>query len=112
MVIVRGDAIGCSKPGRSMQAGAPLAPGISQQAFKHAAGIRVVGVISARVTPISKIPTTARASATRSAILIDCRGGHPRQARAASTRVLDFVILSPRLSAISLIKLLPDWTLL
>jgi hypothetical protein len=39
-----------------MQAGAALAPGVSQQAFKHAAGIWVAGVVSARVTPISKIP--------------------------------------------------------
>jgi hypothetical protein len=30
--------------------------GISQQAFKHAAGIRIADVVSARVTPISKIP--------------------------------------------------------
>jgi hypothetical protein len=42
--------------GRSIQAGAALAPGVSQQAFKHAAGIRVAGVISARAIPISKIP--------------------------------------------------------
>src|SRR5262249_51846548 len=41
---------------RSMQAGAALEPGVSQQAFEHAAGIRVAGVIPARVTPISKIP--------------------------------------------------------
>jgi hypothetical protein len=39
-----------------MQAGAALAPGISQQAFKYEAGIRVAGVISARVTPARKIP--------------------------------------------------------
>jgi len=56
MMIARRDATGCSKPRRSIQAGAALAPGVSQQAFKHAAGIRVAGVISARVTPISKIP--------------------------------------------------------
>jgi hypothetical protein len=29
---------------------------VQQQAFKHATGIRVAGVIAARVTPISKIP--------------------------------------------------------
>jgi hypothetical protein len=39
-----------------MQAGAALAPGVSQQAFKHAAGFRVAGVISARATPIGEIP--------------------------------------------------------
>ena len=45
------------QPGRpSMQASAALAPGISQQAFKHAAGSRVAGVIPARVTPSTKIP--------------------------------------------------------
>jgi hypothetical protein len=44
---------------RSMQAGAAFAHGISQQAFEHAAGIRVTGVISARVTPITKIPIDA-----------------------------------------------------
>jgi hypothetical protein len=45
------------QPGRaSMQAGAALAHRVCQQAFKHAADIRVAGVISARVTPISKIP--------------------------------------------------------
>jgi hypothetical protein len=42
--------------GRSMQAGAALAPGVIQQPLKHTAGIRVAGVVSARVTPISKIP--------------------------------------------------------
>jgi len=40
----------------SMQAGAALAPGVMQQAFKHAPGCRVAGVVSARVTPINKIP--------------------------------------------------------
>jgi hypothetical protein len=39
-----------------MQAGTAFAPSVSQQAFKHAASIRIAGVISARVTPISKIP--------------------------------------------------------
>jgi hypothetical protein len=39
-----------------MQAGAPLAPGVSQQAFKHGTGIRVARVIAARVTPASEIP--------------------------------------------------------
>jgi len=42
--------------GLSMQAGAALAPGISQQAFKHAVGFRVAGVISAHATPIGEIP--------------------------------------------------------
>ena len=41
---------------RSMQAGAALAPGISQQAFKHATGIWVAGVIAAHVTPSGEIP--------------------------------------------------------
>ena len=41
---------------RSIQAVAPLAPGVSQQAFKHLTGIRVAGLIAARVTPIGKIP--------------------------------------------------------
>jgi len=40
----------------SIQTSAALAPGVSQQAVKHPAGIRIAGVISARVTPISKIP--------------------------------------------------------
>src|SRR5262249_5417200 len=40
----------------SIQASTAFASGISQQAFKHAASIRIVGAISARVTPISKIP--------------------------------------------------------
>jgi invasion protein IalB len=31
-------------------------PGVSQQAIKHPAGIRIAGVISARVTQIGKIP--------------------------------------------------------
>jgi hypothetical protein len=39
-----------------MQAGAALAPGVSQQAFKHVTGIRVAGVMPAHVTPSSKIP--------------------------------------------------------
>jgi hypothetical protein len=42
--------------GRSMQARAAFGSGVSQQAFKHAAGSRVAGVVPARVTPISKIP--------------------------------------------------------
>src|SRR5262249_29969016 len=42
--------------GRSMQASTAFAPSMSQQAFKHAASIRIAGVISARVTPISKMP--------------------------------------------------------
>ena len=41
---------------RSIQAGAPLVHGVSQQAFKHVTGIPVAGVIAARVTPIGKIP--------------------------------------------------------
>ena len=40
----------------SMQAGAALAPGVSQQGFKHAACIGVAGVIPARATPSGKIP--------------------------------------------------------
>src|SRR5262249_25614790 len=47
-------AHGAGRP--SMQAGAALGSGVSQQAFKHAAGIRVAGVIPAREAPISKIP--------------------------------------------------------
>jgi hypothetical protein len=43
-------------PARSIQAGAPLASGVSQQAFEQAAGIRLAGVISARATPVGKIP--------------------------------------------------------
>jgi hypothetical protein len=39
-----------------MQADAPLASCVSQQAFKHATGIRVAGVIPAHVAPSSKIP--------------------------------------------------------
>jgi hypothetical protein len=39
-----------------MQAGAALASGVSQQAFKHAAGIRIAGVIAAGATPIGEIP--------------------------------------------------------
>jgi hypothetical protein len=39
-----------------MQAGAALAYGVSEQAFKRVAGIRVAGVIPVRATPISKIP--------------------------------------------------------
>ena len=39
-----------------MQVGAALAPGVSQQAFKHVTGVRVAGVMPARVTPMSKIP--------------------------------------------------------
>jgi hypothetical protein len=42
--------------GRSMQAGAALAPRVSQQAFKHAVGSWVAGVIPARITPSIKIP--------------------------------------------------------
>jgi hypothetical protein len=42
--------------GRSVQAGAALAPGISQQAIKHPANIEIAGVIPGRVTPISEIP--------------------------------------------------------
>src|SRR5262249_48620936 len=42
--------------GRSIQAGAALAPGVSQQAFKHTSSIRIAGVISAPVTPTTKIP--------------------------------------------------------
>jgi predicted chitinase len=40
----------------SIQAGAGLAPGVSQQAFKHVTGIWVAGVIAAHVTPTSEIP--------------------------------------------------------
>jgi len=47
-------AHGAGRP--SMQAGAALGSGVSQQAFKHAAGRRVAGVIPARVTPSTKIP--------------------------------------------------------
>jgi len=39
-----------------MQAGAALASGIHEQAFKKKTGIRVGCVISARVTPTSEIP--------------------------------------------------------
>ena len=42
--------------GPSMQADAPLASCVSQQAFKHETGIRVARVMAARVAPISKIP--------------------------------------------------------
>jgi hypothetical protein len=41
---------------RSMQTSAALSPGVSQQPFKHAAAIRVAGIISTRATPIGKIP--------------------------------------------------------
>src|SRR2546430_14296170 len=41
---------------RSMQPGAALASGVSQQAFEHGTGIRVACVIAARVTPASEIP--------------------------------------------------------
>src|SRR5262249_57108832 len=44
------------RSGPQSTAGAALGPGVSQQAFKHAAGIRVAGVIPAREAPISKIP--------------------------------------------------------
>ena len=41
----------------SIQSSAALVePGVSQQAFKQATGIRVAGVMAARVTPIRKIP--------------------------------------------------------
>jgi hypothetical protein len=49
---------GCNRvrqAARSIQAGAALAPGVTQ-AFKHAADIRVADVISALATPMSKIP--------------------------------------------------------
>ena len=46
---------GVQQVGRSVQAGATLLPGVSQQAFKHATGMRVAGVIAAHVTPMSKI---------------------------------------------------------
>jgi hypothetical protein len=49
-------AAGVQQVGQSIQAGAALALSVSQQAFKHAAGFRVTGVIPARVTPFSKIP--------------------------------------------------------
>jgi hypothetical protein len=39
-----------------MQAGAPLAPGIHEQAFKKETGIGVGCVIPARVTPPGEIP--------------------------------------------------------
>src|SRR5262249_21236219 len=42
--------------GPSIQAGAALAPGISQQAFKKETDIGVACVIPARATPTSKIP--------------------------------------------------------
>jgi len=42
--------------GRSMQSGAALGYGVSQQAFKHAAGRRIGGVMPARITPSIKIP--------------------------------------------------------
>jgi hypothetical protein len=45
--------------GISMQARAAFTPGVSEQAFKHATGIRVASVISTHVTPISKIPIDA-----------------------------------------------------
>jgi hypothetical protein len=45
-----------ARPGRLIQASAALVPSVSQQAFKHVANIRIAGVISACVTPISKIP--------------------------------------------------------
>ena len=53
---------GCEKAFAARQTGsiqssaALVEPGVSQQAFKHATGIRVAGVMAARVTPISKIP--------------------------------------------------------
>src|SRR5262249_16542452 len=39
------------------QAGAALALGVIQQAFKHATGIWVAGVIAAQVTPAAEVPT-------------------------------------------------------
>jgi hypothetical protein len=41
---------------RLIQADAALAPGVSQQTFEHAAGMRVAHVIPARTTPTIKIP--------------------------------------------------------
>jgi hypothetical protein len=43
-----------------MQSGAALAYGVSEQAFKRVAGIRVAGVIPVRATTISKIPIGER----------------------------------------------------
>jgi hypothetical protein len=39
-----------------MQVRVALAFGVSKQAFKHATGVRVAGVIPARVTPSSELP--------------------------------------------------------
>jgi hypothetical protein len=50
---------GCSMSAGQIQASAALAPSVSQQAFEHATGIRVAGVIPVRVTPVSKIPIGA-----------------------------------------------------
>ena len=75
---VHGLQLGC-KVVRSIQAGAALALSVSQQAFKHAAGFRVACVIPARVTPVSKIPSSSE--------------------RARSAHVFGFIVVSPRLSA-------------
>jgi hypothetical protein len=87
---------GCNplqQAGRSMQAGAALALGVSQQAFKHATGIWVAGVIAAHVTQ-----SIAQVSATISIRVTGWRGGQSASSeRARSAHVLGFVIVSPRL---------------
>ena len=49
-------AFAARRTGSIQSSAALVEPGVSQQAFKHVTGIRVAGVMAARVTPISKIP--------------------------------------------------------
>jgi hypothetical protein len=80
-----------------MQAGAALAPGVGQQAFKHAAGFRVAGVIPARAHQLVKSQSRARASATSSTSVTGWRGGQSASGESArSTLVLGFVIVAMR----------------
>jgi hypothetical protein len=49
-------AFAARRTGSIQSSAALVEPGVIQQAFKHVTGIRVAGVMAARVTPISKVP--------------------------------------------------------
>ena len=86
----------------SMQARAALgSAGVSQQAFEHETGVRVGGVMPARVTPSSEIPIDGAGACDQVHDGADWWGGQSASSECAgSSHVLGFVIVSPRPSSI------------
>jgi hypothetical protein len=97
LLLSAGCCRGC-RDDRSIQAGTALALGVSQQAFKHATGIRVAGVTAAHVTPVVEVPIDRASFGDHLQRVTGLRGGQSASSeRARSAHVLGFVIVSSRL---------------